>query len=49
MTAVLGHLTSTLFGPEYKNWNHPPPLALFNAPIVTSVAEVRFAALSSWV
>lgn len=40
MTAVLGHLTSTLFGPEYKNWNHPPPLALFNAPILTSVADV---------
>lgn len=44
MTAVLGHLTSTEFGHEYKNWFHPPPVSLFNAPIVTSVAGVRPAA-----
>lgn len=47
MTAVLGHLTSTEFGHEYKNWNHPPPVSLFNAPIVTSVADVRSPALVS--
>ncbi|CAN8097253.1 unnamed protein product [Discula destructiva] len=39
MTAVLGHLTKTEFGPEYKNWHHPPPESLFNAPILTSVDD----------
>lgn len=41
MTAVLGHLTKTEFGPQYKNWQHPPPESLFNAPIMTSVDAVR--------
>lgn len=41
MTAVVGHLTKTEFGPEYKNWFHPPPVSLFRAPILTSVADVR--------
>lgn len=40
MTAVLGHLTSTEFGPGYKNWSHPPPASLFNAPILTTIAAV---------
>lgn len=48
MTAVLGHLTSTEFGHEYKNWFHPPPVSLFNAPIVTSVSNVRPAAPVQW-
>lgn len=41
MTAVLGHLTKTEFGPEYKNWYHPPPDTLFSAPILTCVDDVR--------
>jgi DNA topoisomerase-3 len=40
MTCVSGHLTQVDFGPEYKNWSSPPPEALFNAPIVTSVHDV---------
>lgn len=40
MTAVLGHLTKTEFGAEYKNWYHPPPDSLFNAPIMTCVDDV---------
>ncbi|RSL41743.1 hypothetical protein CEP53_012588 [Fusarium sp. AF-6] len=39
MTCVTGHLTNVDFSPEYKNWSHPPPEALFNAPIVTSVYD----------
>ncbi|KAF3770002.1 hypothetical protein M406DRAFT_34535 [Cryphonectria parasitica EP155] len=39
MTAVLGHLTSTDFEDGFRNWRHPPPVALFNAPILTSVAN----------
>lgn len=41
MTAVLGHITTTQFPAEYKDWRFPPPDSLFNAPVVTSVAEVR--------
>ncbi|KAF4997853.1 hypothetical protein FDECE_11971, partial [Fusarium decemcellulare] len=33
MTCVTGHLTNVDFTREYKNWSHPPPEALFNAPI----------------
>lgn len=40
MTCVTGHLTNVDFTREYKNWSHPPPEALFNAPIVTSVYDV---------
>lgn len=46
MTAVLGHLTSTEFGPQYKNWSHPPPSSLFNAPVLTAVSDVRPDALA---
>lgn len=41
MTCVTGHLTQVEFTPEYKNWSSPPPEALFNAPIITSVHNVR--------
>ncbi len=41
MTSVLGHLTETDFGPEYKSWSFPPPENLFGARIYTSVAKVR--------
>lgn len=40
MTAVLGHLTSMDFGPEYKNWTFPAPDRLFDAPTSTFVADV---------
>lgn len=40
MTSVRGHLTELHFTPEYKKWEHPPPDSLFNAPVVTLVAEV---------
>lgn len=46
MTAVVGHLTSVNFEPGYKNWKHPPPVTLFNARIVTSIADVGCAALA---
>ncbi|KAI1878085.1 uncharacterized protein JN550_000267 [Neoarthrinium moseri] len=39
MTAVLGHLTSTQFPPQYKDWKHPPPDRLFDAPVQTIIAE----------
>ena len=42
MTCVTGHLTQVEFTPEYKNWSSPPPEALFSAPIITSVHNVRF-------
>ena len=41
MTCVSGHLTSTDFGPEAKNWDHTPPERLFDAPVHTSVDQVR--------
>lgn len=40
MTSVLGHLTSIDFPADYKNWDHPPPDSLFEAPIVTTIPEV---------
>lgn len=40
MTSVSGHLTSTLFGTAYKDWNSPPPQALFSAPVIVGVDEV---------
>lgn len=40
MTSVSGHLTEVQFGPEYKDWSHPPPESLFSAPVRTFVAEV---------
>ncbi|KAH6654346.1 DNA topoisomerase [Truncatella angustata] len=39
MTAVLGHLTTTQFTAEYKDWKFPPPDSLFNAPVVTTIVE----------
>ncbi|KAK4217971.1 DNA topoisomerase [Rhypophila decipiens] len=39
MTSVRGHLTDLQFPPEYKRWDHPPPDALFNAPVVIGVPE----------
>ncbi len=40
MTAVSGHLTDAKFGPEYNKWDHPPPVALFSAPIRVQVDDV---------
>lgn len=33
MTAVTGHVSTLQFGPEYKDWKHPPPSSLFTAPV----------------
>ena len=43
MTAVSGHLTSVGFGPECKDWHHPPPERLFSAPVYVKVDDVGFA------
>lgn len=40
MTSVLGHLTESDFGPGYRDWKHPPPERLFDAPIIHGVAKV---------
>lgn len=40
MTAVLGHLSSVEFGPEYKDWSYPPPERLFTGNIHTSIPQV---------
>lgn len=38
MTCVSGHLTNAVFPPEYERaWDHPPPLALFRAPVHVKV------------
>ncbi|KAG9257277.1 DNA topoisomerase [Emericellopsis atlantica] len=39
MTAVVGHLTQTLFADGYKNWESPPPVSLFGAPTITTVHD----------
>ncbi|KAI1808598.1 prokaryotic type I DNA topoisomerase [Daldinia bambusicola] len=39
MTSVLGHITSAVFPPEYKRWEHPPPDRLFDAPVNIIIAE----------
>ncbi|KAH8673636.1 DNA topoisomerase [Xylariales sp. PMI_506] len=39
MTSVLGHITAVVFPPEYKDWKHPPPERLFDAPVKTIFAE----------
>ncbi|KAI1478944.1 prokaryotic type I DNA topoisomerase [Daldinia eschscholtzii] len=39
MTSVLGHITSAVFPPEYKRWDHPPPDRLFDAPVNIIIAE----------
>jgi hypothetical protein len=41
MTAVLGHLSTLEFGPEYKDWNFPPPERLFGAQVHTITPDVR--------
>ncbi len=41
MTSVLGHLTQLEFGPEHKDWKFPPPVQLFNAPVLITVPDVR--------
>lgn len=41
MTSVLGHLTESDFGPGFRDWKHPPPERLFDAPIIHGVAKVR--------
>jgi DNA topoisomerase III len=40
MTSVVGHLTTMEFPQEYKNWQHPPPEALFDAPVSIVVPDV---------
>jgi DNA topoisomerase-3 len=40
MTAVRGHLTAAEFPPDFKNWEHPPPEALFDARIITTIPDV---------
>jgi len=40
MTSVLGHLTGLEFPLEYKDWRHPPPARLFDAPIQVYIADV---------
>jgi DNA topoisomerase III len=41
MTSVSGHLTAAKFGDEYeRNWNYPPPDALFDAPVLVKVEDV---------
>lgn len=40
MTCVSGHLTNAKFPEEYRNWSHPPPEALFTAPVIISVDDV---------
>ncbi|POR33202.1 DNA topoisomerase [Tolypocladium paradoxum] len=39
MTCVSGHLTHIEFTDEYRNWSHPPPEALFSAPVITSIHD----------
>lgn len=40
MTSVLGHLTGTDFPPQYKKWQISTCRELFDAPVITKVAEV---------
>ncbi|ORY70161.1 DNA topoisomerase [Pseudomassariella vexata] len=39
MTSVLGHITELVFPSEYKDWRHPPPERLFDAPVNTVISE----------
>lgn len=41
MTSVIGHLTSLDFDQQYRKWNSCAPSQLFEAPIVSQVAQVR--------
>lgn len=40
MTSVAGHLTSSDFDSQYRNWSQPPPQELFDARIVKFVENV---------
>ena len=40
MTSVLGHLTSNDFPTQYKTWQISTCRELFDAPVITRVAEV---------
>lgn len=40
MTSVLGHLTSSDFPTQYKTWQISTCRELFDAPVITRVAEV---------
>jgi DNA topoisomerase III len=39
MTSVLGHLTGLDFDQQYRPWKSCPPSQLFEAPVVTTIAE----------
>ncbi|KAL1873450.1 hypothetical protein VTK73DRAFT_948 [Phialemonium thermophilum] len=39
MTCVTGHLTQLEFPGEFKNWEYPPPVRLFDAPVNISVPD----------
>lgn len=41
MTSVLGHVKELDFGAEYANWSMTPPDSLFDAAVLTKVAEVK--------
>jgi len=41
MTALLGHLLSSDFPPEYQSWRGIPFLQLMEAPIIKKVPEVK--------
>jgi DNA topoisomerase-3 len=40
MTSVLGHLTGLEFPPDFKNWQFPPPVRLFDAPVQVKFSDV---------
>lgn len=40
MTSVLGHVKELDFSPEYGNWSFTPPDSLFDAEVLSKVAEV---------
>ena len=40
MTSVLGHVKELDFSSEYANWSLTPPDSLFEAELLTKVAEV---------
>ncbi len=46
-TCVAGHIIAQDFHDRYKAWHSCPPAALFDAPIVSSVADVSLHAPSS--
>lgn len=41
MTCVTGHMTAVELSPDFKDWKHPPPDRLFDAPVQTVVPDVR--------